>query len=138
MSILKTALLKIKKVSEKDFKNCYNFIIKEYIDEDDINEETDLSSYNIDHLEELLDLDIIKAKGINIVNKGIEQKIFPLPRYSWDGGSAINTTQFNLKSLVSNDFGGGPIADIAVLKNPDCPGIVFYSTTDLSEIHIFM
>lgn len=139
MSILKVALKKIKKISENDFKKCYDIIRKTYIAEEEAeDDELKLADYNIDDLEYALrNIEVFKVKSLTIIQDGKENKIFPHPSYGWDGGSAINTIEFNLKSLVYNDFGGGPGASIVCLKNQMYPGLAFHHAEDLSEIHIF-
>lgn len=133
MSQLKDALLSIKNISEKDFQSCYDIIVQEYL-----NENTSLNlSYDIDELEKSLDIHVINVNSIVMTFENKIQKIFALPTYDWDGGNPIYTKKINLRILASNDFGGGPGAEIVTLKNHNYPGIALYRSYDLNEIHIF-
>lgn len=137
---LKKALVITKNTSETEFKKIYDMIKDRYLDE-----KCYLPTYSIDSLlEELnqlqIEFSIKKMSGISVTYKGEEKKLFSLPEYGWDGGSSIDSTQWNLKTLDTNDFGGGPIASIVTHENEDYPGFALHysSNNDLGEIHIFM
>jgi hypothetical protein len=139
MSSLKQALVITKNTSQKDFEEIYGMIKDKYF------EEVELSGYDIDELvasfKQLhITMDIKQIKGISVSHQGKEKKLFSHAEYGWDGGSAIYTEEFNLKTLDTNDFGGGPIASIVTLQNENYPGFALHydPSKDLGEINIFM
>lgn len=139
MNQLREALVSIKNVSETDFKSCYDILREEYLED-----EGGLESYGIDELLSALNglhsaIDIKEVRGISVSYQASGHKLFPLAEYGWDGGSPIMTVTFNLKTLETSDFGGGPIASIVVQENPAYPGLACqYSPENyLIEIQIF-
>jgi hypothetical protein len=140
LSNLKIALLIIKNTSQKDYQEFYDMVKNKYLDES-----VDLSAYSIEELIKELDqlqitLEIKQVVGISVSHQGSEMQLFPHAEYGWDGGSPIMTEEFNLKTLDTNDFGGGPTASIITLKNPNYPGFALHYGPEeyLGEIHIFM
>jgi hypothetical protein len=140
VSNLKTALLIMKNTSQHDYQEFYDMVKEKYIDDS-----VDLSGYDIDELIKALDqlhitLEVKQVAGISVAHQGVEKKLFPHAEYGWDGGSPIMTKEFNLKTLDTNDFGGGPTANIVTLRNVNYPGFALHYGPEeyLGEIHIFM
>lgn len=138
MDKLKLALKNIKAVSEEDFQACWNTLKEEYLDDEAVEQ------YSIDELVSALNklhsaIEIKEVRGISVWYQSREHKLFPLAEYGWDGGSPIMTVTFNLKTLETNDFGGGPTASIVQKENSLYPGLACHYSPEnyLIEIQIF-
>lgn len=135
MSLLKTALLKIKSVSEKDYQLCYELMHNLFLE--DVEFEGNTLEELLSELEDNTNIEIKQINGLAVTYQGKEQKLFTYPTYGWDGGSAIDTVVFNLTKLDTNDFGSGLFSSTAILKNDNYPAFVLYNCAELAEIHIF-
>lgn len=73
------------------------------------------------------------VSGANIAG----QAIFAVASYFWDGGSAIDTTLWNLKELASSSIEGGPTAALCALDDPKLPGCAIHVGQDFICVQIF-